>query len=305
MANSIELQDPFGYEKIEKYLKGLMDKDEEETFFLELEKNPQLKERAIAMARLAKGVHSAGVKNDEDTIDAFRSSDIDSIKDIADIVSNQTINSRREAEMAEKIAEVIEFMKYRESECVSACFAPSASSSKQSNKTERNVGEDQPTPVDTKTIKKSYNRRNLSWIAAAACFVCIFFVGYQYNSYYQTTSLGDEYASSFDVEYDIARGDESKVENELQELKQNISLGQDMENTIHRLEIMWELSLMDTYNDYTDLSPELGWNLAIAHLKNNDRKAALCILNKMSGLYDEDSAMGIQVHELKEKVEKL
>lgn len=254
MANNIELQDPFGYEKIEKYLKGLMDKNEEETFLQELEKNPELKERAIAMARLAKGVHAAGVRNDEDTIDAFRSSDIESIKKIADKVSNDKSNTI--------------------------------------------------TSNDSKVISIN-NRRRLSWIAAAACFACIFFVGYQYNSYYQTTSLGDEYASSFDVEYNIARGDESKVVNELQELKQNISLGQDLENTIHRLEILWELSLMETYNDYTDFAPELGWNLAVAHLKNNDRKAALYILNKMSGLYDKDSAMGIQVRELKEKVEKL
>lgn len=304
MANNIELQDPFGYEKIEKYLKGLMDKNEEKTFLQELEKNPELKERAIAMARLAKGVHAAGVKNDEDTIDAFRSSDINSVKEIAEKISNQTVESRKEAEMSKKIAEVIEFMQSREGERVSACFAPSASSAKTSNTIENNNDDIQTTTDDSKTLKINYNRRRLSWIAAAACFVCVFFVGYRYNSYYQTTSLGSEYASSFDMEY-VNRGEVSKVENELQELKNNISLEQDLENTIHRLEILWELSLMDTYNDYTDFAAELGWNLAVAHLKNNDRKAALCILNKMSGLYDEDSAIGIQVRELKEKIEKL
>lgn len=254
MANNIELQDPFGYEKIEKYLKGLMDKNEEKTFLQELEKNPELKERAIAMARLAKGVQAAGVKNDEDTIDAFRSSDIDSIKKIADKVSNAKFNTI--------------------------------------------------TSNESKVISIN-NRHHLSWIAAAACFACIFFVGYQYNSYYQTASLGDEYASSFDVEYNIARGDESKVEIELQELKQNISVGQDLENTIHRLEILWELSLMDTYNEYTDLSPDLGWNLAIAHLKNNERTEAMIVLKKMKSLYQEDSAMGKQVRQLIDRIEKL
>ena len=34
------------------------------------------------------------------------------------------------------------------------------------------------------------------------------------------------------------------------------------------------LSTMETYNDYTDFSSEIGWNLAIAYLKDNNKKDA-------------------------------
>ena len=43
-------------DRIASYLKGQMSGEEEQAFLQELEENPDLKERAIIMARLVKGL---------------------------------------------------------------------------------------------------------------------------------------------------------------------------------------------------------------------------------------------------------
>ena len=49
-------------DRIANYLKGRMTADEEQAFMQELKSNPELKAKAIAMARLAKGLKEVGVK---------------------------------------------------------------------------------------------------------------------------------------------------------------------------------------------------------------------------------------------------
>ena len=59
---------------------------------------------------------------------------------------------------------------------------------------------------------------------------------------------------------------------------------------------------METYNDYTDYSAEIGWNLAIAHLKDNDKKNARKVLEKLLETSEEGSAVN---HKAKELLDKL
>ena len=61
----------------------------------------------------------------------------------------------------------------------------------------------------------------------------------------------------------------------------------------------------DTYNDYTNHAPEIGWALAIGYLKDNNRKDAKAVLEKMARLYEEDDAMGKKVRELLGKMSQL
>ena len=84
-------------------------------------------------------------------------------------------------------------------------------------------------------------------------------------------------------------------------MKDNVNL----DGAIHELSLCWELSTMETYNDYTDYSAEIGWNLAIAYLKDNNKKDALAVLEKMATLYEADNVMGKQVRELQQKIENL
>ena len=59
-------------EKIAKYLKGMMTAEEEQEFMQELESNDELKSKAIATARLVKGMKEAGTARDEEIMDDFK-----------------------------------------------------------------------------------------------------------------------------------------------------------------------------------------------------------------------------------------
>ena len=119
------------------------------------------------------------------------------------------------------------------------------------------------------------------WISIAASFAIILTVGYHIYDYSATTSLGREYASAFPTS-SIIRGEEDKdVSETLTALFDNVANGQDLDNTIEQLEKLWTLSQSDTYNGYTTYEPYIGWNLAIAHLRNHDKKEARNVLEEI------------------------
>ena len=76
-------------------------------------------------------------------------------------------------------------------------------------------------------------------------------------------------------------------------------------DAIARLSGMWTESRGDTFNDYTEYMPEIGWMLANAYLRNNDKSKALEVLGILIAESPEGTAMGDKARELKEKVEKL
>jgi hypothetical protein len=140
------------------------------------------------------------------------------------------------------------------------------------------------------------------WISIAASFALIFTVGYHIYDYSATTGLGREYASAFPTS-SIIRGEEDKdVSETLTALFDNVANGQDLDNTIEQLEKLWTLSQSDTYNGYTTYEPYIGWNLAIAHLRNNDKKEAKTILKQLQTMYPEGTAIGDKVTELLKKI---
>ena len=117
-------------------------------------------------------------------------------------------------------------------------------------------------------------RKVSTWIAVAASVVCIVWLGIDYTNYKHTTGLGEEYFISFDLSSGtIARGSDSSEEarKKLEKLFASVKNGVDLDNTIHELSLCWELSTMETYNDYKDYSVQIGWNLTIAHLKDNNK----------------------------------
>ena len=68
---------------------------------------------------------------------------------------------------------------------------------------------------------------------------------------------------------------------------------------------MWTESRSDTFNDYTEYMPEIGWMLANAYLRNNDKSNALEVLGVLIAESPEGTAMSDKARELKEKIEKL
>lgn len=146
-----------------------------------------------------------------------------------------------------------------------------------------------------KRIAKEVSRnskRPIRWLAIAASIVFVVFVGFKSYDYYDTTSLGKEYANTFPVST-IIRGETNEdVDAELTTLFNNVAEGNDLDNTTSRLETLWELSKQDTYNDYTEYAPYIGWNLAIGYLENYEKTRAKSVLKEMKQIYPEGTVIG-------------
>ena len=138
-------------------------------------------------------------------------------------------------------------------------------------------------------------KKSTRWLAIAASVMVIFFVGFKSYDYYDTTNLGGEYANMFPVSTIIRGEANGDVDAELSTLFNNVAEGKDLDNTISRLKMLWKLSKQDTYNDYTDYAPYIGWNLAIGYLKNYEKAKAKDILMEMKQMYPEGTIMGDKV----------
>lgn len=217
----IQEQELLDDERISLFLQGKMSSDEEKAFLNELKGNEDLRNRAIAQARLVKGMRQV----DDEIKEAFRQSDEETIRNIAESVSR----------------------------------------------------------------KKKHSVR---WYAVAASVAIIAFIGFKSYDYYDTTSLGKEYANTFPTST-IIRGDaDADVESELSMLFNNVAEGRDLDNTTSRLSILWEQSKQDVYNEYTDYAPYIGWNLAIGYLENYEKSKAKDVLLEMKQICPEETIVG-------------
>jgi len=143
---------------------------------------------------------------------------------------------------------------------------------------------------------------SLRWISIAASIALVFTVSYFVYDYSATTRLGKEYAYAFPVS-EVIRGEEDEdVVNTLTLLFDNVANGKDLDNTIKQLEELWALAQSDTYNDYTTYEPYIGWNLAIAYLRNYDKKEAKVVLEQLQTTYPEGTTIGDEIAELLMKI---
>ena len=225
--NIIQEKDLVNDERISRFLQGLMEADEEDAFQIELKNNEELRNQAIAQARLVKGMKQV----DEELKEMFQRTDEQTIRKIANRV----------------------------------------------------------------TARKN---RSTRWLAIAASVVFIVFVGFKSYDYYDTTNLGKDYANAFPTS-SIVRGElNTDVESELKALFDNVAQNRDLDNTTSRLKTLWELSKQESYNDYTDYSPYIGWNLAIGYLENYEKAKAKEILKEMKQVYPEGTALGDKIREV-------
>lgn len=225
------------------YLKGEMSEDDELAFVERLKKDKALKERAVSIARLTKGLNKVGTDQDREIKTAMLAS---SEKDIAFIASSVSTQQKK---------------------------------------------------------SNPFIRKAPVWMSIAASFALIIWSGVGFYNYQYNMGLADEYANAFGSSL-ISRGsdDNSATEEKLAQLFENIAKKEDLGNTIHELSLCWELSSMETYNDYTDYSVEIGWNLAIGYLKDNDKSNAKNVLNSIIELNPEDSYIRNKAIELVHKI---
>lgn len=149
----------------------------------------------------------------------------------------------------------------------------------------------------------TFRRFVLSFSAAASILLCVF-GGYKYYKYSQITSLGSEYLTYFPAS-EFSRGESDDIENMLKGFYSNIETKSNLDTTINELKSIWDESLSDSYNDYTEYMPEIGWLLANAYLRNNDKSQSLEVLDVLINEYPDGTAMGNKARELKRKIEEL
>lgn len=145
------------------------------------------------------------------------------------------------------------------------------------------------------TVVSIGKKHSVRWIAIAASIVFIVFVGFKSYDYYDTTSLGREFANTFPTSTIIRGETNADVDTELTILFNNVAEGKDLDNTTSRLATLWELSKQETYNDYTDYAPYIGWNLAIGYLRNYEKTNAKAVLEEMKEMYLSGTIIGDQV----------
>lgn len=207
-------------ERISRYLKGQMSIQEETEFLADMESDEQLKQDAIAKARLVKG-------------------------------------------MAQVDYELIQELKNAPEEKITSSLRP----------------------------HRILFRKPITWISAAASVAVLLFAGYKGYDYYDTTRLGMKYATVIPMET-LVRGDtESTVDQELQTLFENVVERKDLSATTKRLSELWEISNQETYNDYTDYSPYIGWYLAIGYLEDYKKEKAKDVLRTMENQHRENANM--------------
>lgn len=122
--------------------------------------------------------------------------------------------------------------------------------------------------------------------AAAACVAGLLcWGGIHYYGIHQTVNLGnsvDYYAYNMDIsDGENVRGiSEPEVVDELTGLFANVKDGKDLKATISRLESLYSESLNEE-SEYNQYDNDIAWNLAIAYLKDGDRKKPISILESM------------------------
>lgn len=229
-------------DRITLYLKGKMTPQEEQAFMQELNNNPELKARAVALARMVKGMKEVGKAQDEDVFGAILAADENDVKTVA-----------------------------------------------------RNATTRKAKVVPMRTMAK--------WLSMAASILLVVWLGIGYHDYRNTTGLGEEYGTMFSTsQLTRGGGEPSEVDTRLAQLFDNVANKNDLDNTLHELSLCWELSTQETYNDYTDYAPEIGWNLAIGYLKDNNRKQAKATLEKLTEVVPEGTAIGDKSRELLMKI---
>lgn len=139
------------------------------------------------------------------------------------------------------------------------------------------------------------------YAAAASVIFFVGFGGYKYYQYDQTISLGVEYYQPIDGIY---RSPEDNTIKELSNVFKNVETGDNLTETIEQLTKFYTLAKSDEYSDYSVYTVDIAWNLAIAHLKDNDRKAAIKILEEI--IQDnQGKAIADKAAELIKKIEKI
>lgn len=162
-----------------------------------------------------------------------------------------------------------------------------------------------PAAASMKQVCKGFKfRKVILSISIAASIVLCVFGGYKYYKYQNISSLGAEYVAYFPAS-EFSRGVSDPIAGTLDKYRENIETKRELKITITELKKMWDVSIEDTYNNYTEHMPQIGWLLANAYLRAGKKSEAIEALDSLISECPKESALAIQANELKSKIEQL
>lgn len=148
-----------------------------------------------------------------------------------------------------------------------------------------------------------FRLHGMPMIAAASVILCLV-GGYENHRHEKVSSLGAEYLTYFPVT-EFSRGGYDSVDDTLRRLYSDIEAKRQLRGTIAELEAMWQESRSGVYNDYTVHMYEIGWMLANAYLRDNDKERATGVLDILISEAPEGSALAEKSRELRARIEEL
>ena len=140
------------------------------------------------------------------------------------------------------------------------------------------------------------------WLAVpvAAALLVFSLVGYHPR---RISSLGKEYVFYF-PQQEFYRGEQDTLRLCLNGYYGAIADRENLAETIRMLSDMWDNARKENYNVYTDHMPEIGWLLANAYLRGNQKAEALQVLEQLADEYPDNTALGKKVRELQAKLHR-
>lgn len=249
-------------ERIAQYLQGRMSAEQERAFFEDMGHDCELRATATTMARLARAMDTVGVERDRRV---------------------------REALLAVTDKEA-------------AALALMAASDGCDNINLRKEEAKPPLAPAPKTNSGNVKKLLVATLSVAASAVVLVVAGTRYADYRATTELGNKYARAFSNAEFVRGSEDAEAAKECCHLFDNVRSGVNLDKTTARLALLWELSTQEIFNDYTNYGPEIGWNLALAYLKDNNKEKARAVLQQLEKRLDKGTVMQGDVEELLKEI---
>lgn len=263
------------YNRIDRYLRGKMTETEQHAFAHDLAHDKDLRNRTETMVQLVKAMDQAGREKDAQIVHTLGRMKRDN---------------------------VIKFVR-----ALTQCHETEGTNATCANNT--NSTNEMQAPFHRP--HKGKLRRLATPLSAVAVMAAAFWGGLKYYDAQSLNQMGNEYIALFlpQTESGIMRaGDaDTHAATEVAKLYNAAYTYQQLDAktaaaTLSQLKALWQKAQSDTYNEYTNQAPLIGWALANVYLINHDELNTLHTLDKLIELTAPQSLVQTKAIELRHKI---
>lgn len=269
------------YDRIDRYLQGKMTEAEQHAFTHDLAHDKDLRNRTEAMVQLVKAMDQVGREKDAQIVHTLEHMKRDN---------------------------VIKFVR-----ALTQCHETEENSAACTNNTNSPSNTNRPNEMQMPFHRphKGKLRRIATPLSAVAVMAAVFWGGLKYYDAQSLSQMGNEYIALFlpQTESGIMRADvaDTHAATEVAKLYNAAYTYQQLDAktaaaTLSQLKALWQKAQSDTYNEYTNQAPLIGWALANVYLINHDELNALHTLDKLIELTAPQSLVQTKAIELRHKI---